>query len=246
MKPSRALLVFTRTPEAEARAKGLSPERAAGLFAGFLDSWRRAAEEAGARLVLSSPERCADRFRTHALGEGATILAQAARPFGERLASAVGEVFELGFRCVSVVAGDTPALSGGELRIVFEALEGSAPPAVVGPSRDGGVYLIGLGSPENRILREFSLRNPRLCAEVESAFEISGLEVLKLGVRGEVDSLADLQRARLECDANPAWREYGSLISGALLSGASHGREPRSFPLFGPASTIPARAPPAA
>lgn len=240
----RALLVFTRTPEAEARAKGLEPERAARLFSAFLSSWRIAAEAAGARFVVSSPPRCAERFREGRLCEGAVVLEQSARPFGERLACAVDEVFALGFKSVSVVAGDAPSISGEELDLVFRALEERRAPVVVGPSRDGGVYLIGLSDAGSGFLADFSPRDPRLCAELESDLGRLGLPVVRLETRDELDSLADLKRVYGECATSPVWREFRFLLSAAL-------RQRRPFlpdtpPRVGLCllSAIPARAPP--
>ena len=239
----RALLVFTRSPEAEARAKGLAPESASRLFSAFLASWREAAEEAGATLLISAPTGCAARFR-EALPD-LDVLPQPARPFGARLAAAVGEVFARGFEAVSVVAGDTPAISAGELDLAFRALERGS--VVVGPSRDGGVYLVGLpDAAAGTLVAGFAPRNPRLCRELESALAREGRRVARLGVRGEIDGAGDLSRACRESRWSPVWREYEFLLAAALRFGRRPASEEPAPPPILRAVSVPARAPPAA
>lgn len=242
----RALVVFTRTPEAEARAKGLSPEAGARLFAAFLSSWERAAEAAGARFVISSPPRCAERFRSRRGPDLSPVLVQSDGRFGERLASAAEEVFALGFTSVAIVGCDAPAVSGRDLELVFRALEGARSTVVLGPSRDGGVYLVGLSDSRSRFLENCSPRDPRLCAKLEAAFEAAGREVVTLEVRDELDSVDDLARAYRNCESKAAWTEFRPLLAGAL-------RQLRLAPLESPCApavfsvvALPARAPPSA
>ncbi len=242
----RALLVFTRTPEAEARAKGLCPEAGSFLFAAFLSSWERAAEAAGASFVISSPPRCAERFRARRGPGRPPVLVQSRGRFGERLASAVDEVFALGFTSVAVVGGDAPAISARDLDRVFRALEGPGSPVVVGPSRDGGVYLVGLSDAQDRFLGDFSPRDPRLCERLEAALERAGREIVRLEVRGELDSVDDLKRAYRDRDSKADWGEFRFLLAAALRPRRSPPAERRNAPALFAAVALPARAPPAA
>lgn len=242
----RALLVFTRTPEAEARAKGLSPEAGSRLFAAFLSSWERAAEAAGARFVISSPPRCAERFRSRRGPGLSPVLAQSDGRFGERLASAVAEVFALGFTSVAVVGGDAPALSGRDLDLAFRALEGARSTVVLGPSRDGGVYLVGLSDSRFRFLENCSPRDARLCAKLETALERTGREVVRLEVRDELDSVEDLARAYRDCESTAAWTEFRPLLADALRQRRSARVVFASAPALLSALALPARAPPSA
>ena len=62
--------------------------------------------------------------------------------FGEKLANAFQEVFAAGYQRVICVGSDCLTLSSTDLMLAQEALSKS--PVVVGPSTDGGAYLIGL------------------------------------------------------------------------------------------------------
>lgn len=241
----RALLVFTRSPEAEARAKGFALEQTAGLFAAFLASWKRAAEGAGASLLISTPPRCAKPIQANGLYEDVRFLVQSPARFGRRLASAVEGAFQLGFSSVSVVAGDTPAIPSAELDGVFEALERRDAPFVVGPACDGGVYLIGLPRADIGFLARVSLRNPRTCDEIVSSLEQGGKKVSLLASRDEVDSLADLQRLFRSSAANEIWGKYRFLLSLALEPAPSAAPESAPIPGLIFSISIPARAPPA-
>lgn len=62
--------------------------------------------------------------------------------FGERITGAIAEVFEKGYDSVLVVGNDSPDLNRDDLEKAIARLE--AGQNVLGPSTDGGAYLIGL------------------------------------------------------------------------------------------------------
>ncbi len=62
--------------------------------------------------------------------------------FGERLSGAMKALFDKGFESLVVIGNDSPDLSTSVLRKALSALDRKK--AVLGPSDDGGVYLIGL------------------------------------------------------------------------------------------------------
>ena len=244
--PRRALVVFTRSPEAEARAKDLDPESTSGIFAGFLASWKRAAERAGARLVISSPPACAKRLSVSPISEGAVVCAQIPARFGERLAAAVENVFSLGFSPVAVVAGDTPAISDEELDRAFVALEGDGAPLVLGPAGDGGVYLIGLRRPDSDLLAAVSLRDPKACEKLVLSARRAGRGISLLARREEVDSLADVRRLYRTSAESPVWNDYRLLLARALSNRSQPLPDPASWSVLPLFPVSPGRAPPAA
>lgn len=62
--------------------------------------------------------------------------------FGERLTHALSEVYAKGYDNVIAIGNDTPHLSAGHILSAAQQLESSA--LVLGPSTDGGFYLMGL------------------------------------------------------------------------------------------------------
>lgn len=67
---------------------------------------------------------------------------QSGASFGERLANALEAVFARGFAKVVCIGTDTPELHSDHLAQAVQTLDHQ--PMVLGPSTDGGVYLIGL------------------------------------------------------------------------------------------------------
>jgi glycosyltransferase A (GT-A) superfamily protein (DUF2064 family) len=130
----RAIVVFTQLPARDARRKRLAG--AEPLFDLLL---RRTLDAAAALeavdLVVAGDPGAAP------LPLGARVVAQRGDSFGERLANAFDDVRSLGYDVVVTVGADFPGLTPRHLAAAFEALERAT--TVLGPARDGGIYLIG-------------------------------------------------------------------------------------------------------
>jgi 2-phospho-L-lactate guanylyltransferase (CobY/MobA/RfbA family) len=125
--PPRCVLLFARAPRAEAAAKGLGGGE--GLFALARDRVVRAvADLPGVDLVVVPP------------------ASQSGGDFGARLEGAFREAARRGYREIVAVPGDVPELTARDLDSAFHALEETD--TVLGPSPDGGVWLIGLDARE--------------------------------------------------------------------------------------------------
>jgi 2-phospho-L-lactate guanylyltransferase (CobY/MobA/RfbA family) len=107
---------------------------------------------AGDRLFAFTAQRVAEA--TRALGrvdlilagdgpapEEARVLTQRGRGFGERLKNAFEDARAAGYAEIVTVPGDVPGISAAHLGAAFRALE--TRDVVLGPSPDGGVWLIG-------------------------------------------------------------------------------------------------------
>lgn len=79
---------------------------------------------------------------------------QRGEDLGDRMRDAAEIAFRRGARRVVIVGGDCPALSAGTVRRAFGELSTGAS-VVFGPSVDGGFYLVGLSSPDERLFRGF-------------------------------------------------------------------------------------------
>ncbi len=77
---------------------------------------------------------------------------QRGRDLGDRMRNAAGTAFGHGARRVVIVGADSPSLSAGTVRSAFAELSDGAS-VVFGPSADGGFYLLGLTSPDERLFR---------------------------------------------------------------------------------------------
>ena len=81
-------------------------------------------------------------------------LPQRGGDLGDRMRDAAATAFRRGARRVVIVGADCPSLSAGTVRRAFRELSTGAS-VVFGPSADGGFYLVGLSSPDERLFRGF-------------------------------------------------------------------------------------------
>jgi len=123
----RCVLLFSRSPRAEARAKRL--QGAEGLF--------RIARERLVDAVVALD------------GVDLIELPQRGETFAERLGHAFDDARCLGYGQIVAVPGDVPGLDETHLRAAFAALDTAD--VVLGPCPDGGVYLIGSRGPVSRL-----------------------------------------------------------------------------------------------
>ena len=145
-----ALVVFAKVPE-PGRVKTrlcppLTPDQAAALYDAFLrDALDRYAALAVApggpavRLYLGG----AAREPAGLVPDGVGVFPQRGRGLGERMLRAFVETFAAGHDRAVVVGTDHPTLPDAFFGLAFDALRDPMT-AVLGPSDDGGYYLLGL------------------------------------------------------------------------------------------------------
>ena len=73
-----------------------------------------------------------------------SLLPQRGDKFGERLYFAVDDLFKYGFASVCLIDSDSPTVTAENFAKAVELLTTSADRVVLGPSDDGGYYLIGV------------------------------------------------------------------------------------------------------
>lgn len=195
MPPRPTLVVFTLGAVAEARAKRLLPEalcdREARLFRACLDEALSAGRDCGFRLEVSAPRR-ADLSTDPAPGPAPVHREQADGPFGERLAAAFDAAGPAPRAPVVVVGSDTPGLTADRLRRAAELAASGDDRVVIGPSPDGGLYLLAAARPLGDILRRVPWRRRRTLSALRRELERAGLTVLLLDPLADLDRAADL------------------------------------------------------
>ena len=201
---TRCVLVFTRTPFREARAKRMPSARA--LFACARARVLAAAAGTGADVVVAAPDAPGPS------PPGTTGLPQRGITFAERLANALADARALGYEQIVVVPGDVPALENRHLRAAFARLR--AYPTVLGPSPDGGVYLLGVRGDFEPILAgvpwctphvfKALLANAGRAAVLPALADVDGRAHLR-GLRSVPDLDAELAFLVAELLARAAW-----------------------------------------
>ena len=118
---------------------------------------------------------------------------QVGKSFGERFSNAIHSVFEKGFDSVITVGNDTPQLK--KHHILQAANEIDKNKCVVGPSIDGGFYLLGLSKKKFNEISFLDLpwQTKSLEKTISLQFAATQTEVIKLDTLLDVDSTSDLK-----------------------------------------------------
>lgn len=157
-----------------------------------------AANGSGADVVLAGDEDLAASPPA-----GVSFILQRGRGFGDRFRNAVQDAFALGYRRVVIVGTDTPGLSAAVCRTALARLAaGNDRTVVVGPSRDGGYYLLGLNRFVPQAFADIPWRTRRVLAatrRVLAAFRIVTLRTLT-----DADDAGSLARAASESGSSSA------------------------------------------
>jgi uncharacterized protein DUF2064 len=192
----RCVLVFSRSPEREGALKGIAEAR--GLFE---LSERRLARAASALPGVALVK----------VGSGQ----QRGRDFGARLRNAFRDVLALGYTEVVAVGSDVPSLGAAELAAAFEALGRGETP--LGPSPDGGVYLIGACADPSSLFEGVRWLGPHVLGDLLRALEARGARAALLAPLTDVDARRDLVLLAADPRLDPELRR----LLRALLRGDS-------------------------
>ena len=141
---------------------------------------------------------------------GPYVLFSKQRPgnLGERMGTAFHDAFRNGYGRVVLVGTDVPDMTDRHLETAFDAL--GERDLVLGPSADGGYWLVGLKGPKP-IFENISWGTEEVFAETLSASRGRGLSIYCLDALRDIDTEGDLEQ-RFKGWAKP----YLSIIIPAL------------------------------
>ena len=123
-----------------------------------------------------------------------SLLPQRGDKFGERLYLAVEDLVKCGFDSVCLIDSDSPTVPAETFQQAVELLSTSEDRVVLGPSDDGGYYLIGVKKPHRRLFEQIDWSTERVLNQtMQRATEI-GIEIKLLPTGYDVDDAAGLRR----------------------------------------------------
>src|SRR5258705_11274013 len=201
--PRCALALMAKVPFAgEVKTRlvpPLNPEEAAILSTCFLRDMTTNLSEQNANetegVVLYTPADAETLLRD--LLPGFRLFAQHGETLGERLINAAAELLSSGFESVCLINSDSPTLPVEILRTAASILLQDGDRVVLGPSQDGGYYLIGLKRAHRYLFERIAWSTADVLAHtIERAAEIN-LPVELLPVWYDVDDAVTL---RLLCE----------------------------------------------
>jgi rSAM/selenodomain-associated transferase 1 len=205
-----ALVVMAKAPragEVKTRLLGaLSPEEARGLYVAFLSDAFALMEDVSeereelALALCYTPEGAEEAFED-VEREGSLMIPQRGENLGERLANCFADLFALGFESVVVIGADSPTLPGEYVFDAFECFE-TDDDVVIGPTEDGGYYLVGMRKLHKRIFEDIPWSGSgAMDATIERAREAE-LNLVLLPEWRDVDTPEDFERLKRELGEN--------------------------------------------
>lgn len=126
------------------------------------------------------------------------LLPQRGDEFGERLMLAAVDLFQCGFASVCLIDSDSPKVSTDAYSQAVQFLSMPNDCTVLGPSDDGGYYLIGLKRPHPELFERIDWSTERVLEQTKERALEQKLEVKLLPFGYDVDDAATLRRLRDE------------------------------------------------
>ena len=202
MAESRLLIVFVknaRKGRVKTRlAKTIGNERALLIYRTLLKLTSEMAEKVNAvrQVWYSDSIELNDMFRKDLFEK----FLQKGSNLGERMHLAFDSGFRSGFEKVLLVGSDCPDISQDMVEKAFRELEDSD--MVIGPSRDGGYYLIGFSSHayDPDIFEGIKWSTPVVLSQTLEIAERKGLSTARLAVLNDIDTEEDLNQSRLQLE----------------------------------------------
>ena len=202
-----ALGVMTKAPRAgEVKTRlipPLTPEEAAALNISFLRDTTSAISTAVQMRKTARQNACGAAVYTPPGAEEAyadilprhfVLIPQRGGSFGERLLFAAEDLFKCGFNSVCLIDSDSPTVRPEIFVQAVQFLYSPGDRVVLGPSDDGGYYLIGLKKPHREIFERIDWSTACVFEQTRERAKGTSLEVKLLPMCYDVDDPAALRR----------------------------------------------------
>jgi rSAM/selenodomain-associated transferase 1 len=180
-----------------------SPADSARLYEALLgDTIALVSGVRGARLALAvTPASAVDRWRPTLPGD-AVLLPVDGATVGDCLREAFHQLFDAGFASVIAINSDGPTLPAA--RVEQAAAWLAHTDVILGPSDDGGYYLIGLRRPQPDLFRDIAWSTADVMAQTLERVAALKSSVAVLAPWYDIDTAADVERLRAEVAGLPA------------------------------------------
>lgn len=196
----------------------LTPEQAAQLNVCFLRDTATAIQQAcgsGAIGVGVYTPVGLEQAYIDILPSNFQLLAQRGDGFGDRLIFAAEDLFWCGFDSVCLIDSDSPTVPAVDYAEAVDLLSKPHDRVVLGPSDDGGYYLIGLKRNHRELFEGIDWSTERVFEQTRKRANELNLEVALLPNGYDVDDRASLERLSAEllgerttADVAPRTREF--------------------------------------
>jgi len=193
----KVLLIFIKNPElgkVKTRlAKSIGDSEALHVYKKLLNSTVSVAEKTDAhrQIWYSSYINNEDGIKPELFGK----YLQMGSDLGERMKGAFRQAFDDGADRVVIIGSDCPDLSEAIVENAFERLDKND--LVIGPSEDGGYYLLGMNQYFESLFRDIEWSTESVLESTIQKAKLNNLNIFQLPVLNDIDNIEDLKRSRL-------------------------------------------------
>lgn len=189
----KAVICFTRVPRAGVTKTRLlpvlKPGQCASLHWAFLKDLAEVYRQLDAHLFVAyTPDDDWEQLKS--VFPPAGYIPQKGRDLGEKMYRAIRKVLDLGYESVVLTGSDLPMMKEQHLESGFAALEEND--VTIGPTSDGGYYLIGMKAPRREVFRVEGYGGASVFENTVSAAKEAGLSLGLALPCDDVDTPEDL------------------------------------------------------
>lgn len=204
MKPV-AVAIMAKAPQAgEVKTRlcpPLSLSDAAELYRRFLfDKIEQVTTLRAASLAIAYTPAEARAFFEE-VAPGFVLVQQRGADLGDRLANSLGELLNRGHHGAMAIDSDTPTLPVSFLQQAVDLVTTPGVDVVLGPTQDGGYYLIGVRAMHRELFEAMAWSTSAVLPETIRRADAKGLRVACLPPWYDIDTPEDLGRLRAELAA---------------------------------------------
>lgn len=220
-----ALVVMAKAPRPGKVKTRLSPpltlDQTASLNVRFLrDTTENLATIAGSAGLISYTPVGDEALFDDLLPETFALVPQRGDLFGQRLLAAAEDILAIGYGAVVLINSDSPTVPSAAFQQAVDALAKPGDRVVLGPSLDGGYYLIGLKQAHPEPFERITWSTSTVLEETMARCREASLEVVLLPTWYDVDDAQTL--SILEAEVLEGQRPVFALVDGYA---APHTRE---------------------
>lgn len=132
------------------------------------------------------------------LPRGFALIPQRGDSFGERLMATAEDILACGYGSVCLIDSDSPTVPAVAFEQAVAALQQEGDRVVLGPSDDGGYYLIGLKRAHSGLFTDITWSTASVFSETVSAAKTAGIEVVLLPLWYDIDDHKTLELLKAE------------------------------------------------
>ncbi len=196
------VLIFLKAPVAgqvKTRiARDAGDEKAREIYQRLVTRQMAALPDGWPVEIHFTPANAEPQMRTW-LGEPAnwSFIPQVQSGLGERLVHATIGAFERGASAVILIGGDCPGLGEAEFGLAAQAL--ARHDVVMGPTTDGGYYLLGMSAPRLALFEDVAWSTAAVADRTREIVQNQNWRHTELPELSDVDTIEDWEALRDWC-----------------------------------------------